>query len=364
MTASVCPTTALRICVTLTIWSVAGLSFSHVEAQASPYCMKVKARARSEAALMVAPRLHLQALRNPSLVDLGPLIVNNFQLRVGASFSLLDAVRGARTIAMSDADCAVQKIQESGRRLVTSPLDALLVDAYRAQVRSFRASSSERDNLLKRSHERLRQKLITVLEFHEIERIADELRQKQEVALGALSRLEAEGIELPREGLDALVRSYVDSTAVYEKKARSLRALDPWTFRLAGGAIPTIQDRVDWYGWLEISYSLGGLVRAKYENRYEEARRAEVDSARYELPAKVRLLAQQVTARLAEAEAELALANKSLKFIDDTLRSLGTSDLPNVGHPRDSLVLQRMMAAAEQAYLQTLVDTLAPFRSN
>jgi hypothetical protein len=218
--------------------------------------------------------------------------------------------------------------------------------------------------LLKRSHERLRQKLITVLEFHEIERIADELRQKQQVALGALSRLEAEGIELPREGFDALVRSYVDSSTVYEKKARSLRALDPWTFRLAGGAIPTIQDKVDWYGWLEISYNLGGLVRAKYENRYEAARAAEIDSARYELPAKVRLLAQQVTARLAEAEAELALANKSLKFIDDTLRSLGTSDLPNVGHPRDSLVLQRMMAAAEQAYLQTLVDTLAPFRSN
>lgn len=367
VTAFACPSTkiALRIWATLAVWSLAGgFSLSHVEAQASPYCMKVKARARSEAAVMFAPRLHLQALRNPSLVDLGPQIVKNFQLRAGASFSLLDAVRGARTIALSDADCAVQKAHEAGRRLVTSPLDALLVEAYRAQVRSFRASSGERENLLKRSQERLRQKLITVLEFHEIERIADELRQKQEVALGALSRLEAEGIELPPKGLDALVHTYVESSTVYEKKARSLRALDPWTFRVAGGAIPSLEDRVDWYGWLEVSYSLGGLVRAKHEDRYEEARRAEIESARYELPAKVRLLAQQVTARLTEAEAELALTNKSLKFIDDTLRSLGTSALPNVGHPRDALALQRMMTAAEQAYLQTLVDTLAPFRSN
>lgn len=313
---------------------------------------------------MFAPRLHAQLLRNPSLADLGPLIVGNLQLRFGAAFSPLDAARGARTIALSEADCDVQKAQESGRRLVTAPMEALLVEAYRAQVRALRASSGERDALLERAAERLRQKLITVLEFREVERSADELRQKHEVALGTLSRLEAEGVELPRDGLEALARAYADRALVYEQKARSLRALDPWTLRLAGGAIPANENTVDWYGWVEIGYNLGGLFRRRHENRYEEARRSEIDSARYELPAKVRLLAQQVNARLAQAEAELALVKKNLKFIDDTLRSLGRSDLPNVSHARDSLTLQRMLTVAEQAYLQALVDALSPFRSH
>jgi hypothetical protein len=353
-----------NICAALVVLSLALVGPSELQAQASPYCIKVQARARSEAVLLFAPRLHAQLLRNPSMADLGPLIVDNFQLRVGASFSPVEALRGARLVDLSEADCQLQTVQESGRRLVASPIEALFVAAYRAQVQAFHASSGEREKLMATARERLRQKLITVLEFHEIEQLADELQQKQEVTRGALARLEAEGVELPSGGLDALARSYTDNANTYEKKARSLRALDPWTVRLAGGAIPTNQDSVDWYGWLEVGYSLGGLFRAKHENRYQEARRAEIDAARYELPAKVRLLARQVNARLAQAESELSLNNKSLKFIDDTLRSLGTSDLPNISHARDSLLLQRMIAVAEQAYLHTLVDTLAPYRSN
>jgi hypothetical protein len=350
-------------CLLIILCLLAVTANSQAQHERSPYCLKTDARAHADAILMYTPRLHAQLLRNPSLSDFGPLLVDRFQLRLGASFSVIEAVRGARMLSVSRADCQVHSDGERARRLVAAPMEALVVTAYEAQLAAYRDSEAEREQLMQRAQQRLDQKLITVLEFHEVERLAVEVRQRQETTHGTLQRLHAEAIELPNGSLEALALSYMESSRVLQRKDRALRALDPWTMRLMGGAIPAKDDRLDWYGWIELSYSLGGLFRSKWENKFENARNQEIEKAKYELPQRVQLLAQQVNARFAQAESELKIVVRNLSFVESTLHSLGTADIPNVNHARDSLALQRMLLVAEQAYLRALVQTLSPLRS-
>jgi hypothetical protein len=64
-----------------------------------------------------------------------------------------------------------------------------------------------------------------------------------------------------------------------------------------------------------------------------------------------------------QAERELLITDNQLTFVESVLRSLSASQLPNIAHVRDSLLLQQMATGAERTFLQTLIATLSPLRS-
>lgn len=127
--------------------------------------------------------------------------------------------------------------------------------------------------------------------------------------------------------------------------------------------MPAPNHDVDWYGWIEFSYSLGGPAYVIHDRRYRAARAEEVRTARQELTSRIEVLRGQIAARVEQAKSELALVDRQLGFIETTLRSLGASDLANVAHARDSLALERFVAESERAFLSTLLETLSPLGS-
>jgi len=337
---------------------------SHAAAERSAYCARVEARSRSDAALLFSPRILVSALRNPSTLDVGPTLADRLQLRVGASLSLVDIWRGARILAIGRADCTLHGTEAPLRRTVTSPMDALLVDAHRALLRAVEARAEEREALVARGAERLKQNLITVIEFHELQQLSDELRKKQNAAASTLARLHAEGFERPPSDLSELVRGYERASEHLEQRVSAARNLEPFTLRVTGGAIPSAGAAADWYGWVEFSYNLGGLARLRHERSYRDARKAELAREDHELPVRLHALQTELGVRVDQARGDAQAGGRQLAFIASTLRSLGASELPNVAHARDGLVLQHMLAESEHAFNTALVESLSPLRSD
>lgn len=332
-------------------------------AQSSAYCDRAEAHARSEASVLFAPRLSVQGLRNPSAFDAGPVLAQRIQLRVGASLSLSDAWRGARVLRAARADCAVHSAATPLRRALTAPGDALLVDGYRAQLRALEARHDERERLLARSAERLRQNLITVMEYADHRKLYDELRRRSEGANAALDRLHQEGIERPPEALEALVSRYEQASSLEDARASEVRNLEPLTVRVTGGFIPSSSTAGDWYGWLELSYNLGGFARLGHERDARRARARERADDTLELAGRVEGLRRTLAARVREASVELRTSTDQLAFIASTLGSLGASDLPAIAHARDGLALQQMLAESEHAFNTAIVESLSKLGS-
>jgi hypothetical protein len=333
------------------------------QTQTSAYCQKSYARARSEASLLFSPRLHVQMLRNPSALDAGPVFANGLQVRLGASFSPVDIWRGARVLSASHADCGLHLAETSARRVISAPADAVLVSAYRAQASVLEQSQHQREELMAQAARRLRENIITVMEFHDLQRQVELLRQKQSDAEGILARLQAEGIEEPPATLSELTERYRAMNETFEQRESDVRVLEPWTFRVTGGVIP-VADDTDWYGWFEFSYNFGGFARFGHERRYREARRAELETEEFEVPKRMQVLQKQLAIRVEQARHELETTENQITFVESMLRSLESSQLEKVAHVKDSLVLQQMVSKSERTFLVTLIATLSPLGGN
>ena len=99
------------------------------------YCRRIEALAQSEGALLWAPRLSLQGLRYPSGFDNGPTTQEGYQLRVGLSYSLVDAYRALRQRNINALDCSAHELQHELETAVETMADVPLLDAFRAQAR-------------------------------------------------------------------------------------------------------------------------------------------------------------------------------------------------------------------------------------
>lgn len=337
--------------------SVVLCQLGRARADSDVYCERVGARASSDATLLWAPRLALQGLRYPSGIDLGPATASGFQLRVGLSYSLMDPLRALRTYAAADADCAAEQARAA---LATALESALELAAHRAQAQYLTAHQPEIDALIGRARMRLSQRLITVFELNHILEAAEQLERKAAQASGSAAQLEAASPTAPAaQDARALAAAFVQRRSEHEESLSSLHTLDAWNVRMQGGVIPVEGTKLDWYGWLELSYSLGGPFQYAAESRYQQARRAELLNDAEQLPAKLERQARVLRAQTEQAALELRAVEKRLAHLQATLAELDLSDHAASSHARDALSLAQLSADAERVFLQKLLETLA-----
>src|SRR5688572_28613470 len=101
------PSPPLMLLSILTCLAVSAHALPAV-AQDSPYCRQVRARAASEAGLLMTPRVLVQGIRFPrgaQQLDSGPTVGDGYQLRTGLAFSPLDFIKGQTLLRVGDADC-------------------------------------------------------------------------------------------------------------------------------------------------------------------------------------------------------------------------------------------------------------------
>jgi hypothetical protein len=326
----------------------------------SPYCRKVRAQVAGDAALLKWPRAVLEGLRFPSgsRVDLGPTAGNNLQGRVGLAFSPLDLYRGTLMQRAGEADCQEHEAAVHLEEVLTQAVDAPRLLALRAQAMYLEAHRPEWRALVGKAAERFRIRVITLVELHELRRLADAVERKAEEARGEAERLEARGA-VPPGSLAALVETYVTRVGVLDTELARTRALDGWTFKVTGGVIPLPGQPIDWYGLAEISYSLGRGARDRAQDRYIQAHGDEVRQASYALPARWARVRREAEASLARARRELSVVEAELSEVDGTGRVLENAEAAGAAHARDTLALERLTTEADRVFLRVLVDALS-----
>jgi hypothetical protein len=326
----------------------------------SSYCEKVQARASGDAALLIAPRLFATGLRFPP-PDVQPVETTTYQLRIGLALSLLDAYRGFKEMSTSDADCEAHERGEQLRRSLEDGTDGPKLEGYRAEVEFLEANQSVWSALIEKAQERLAIHVITTLELEDVRRKADSLERTLVQARGFVEQFEARGVTT-KPGALQMAKDYLDAAMKVESRASSVKGLDAWGLKVSGGVVPQFNGSVDWFGWAEISYSLGGPIGQGREDAYLRARREELQTARYELPARTQLLHRQVDSELSMAQRELAIFDRELSFLSRTANALASSDAASTQQARDEITLDQLSAQAERIYLQTLIERLTALR--
>lgn len=349
----------------------------------TPYCEQARARAASDAALLMSPRLLVTALRFPrgsQLLDAGAVTSDGFQLRTGFAFSPVDFYKGQTTLRIGEADCA--------RHAALMELDVVLTRGTRdarwaaleQQVQYLKARSEEWRALRDRAAQRLSQRVITVVEFTNVQRFIDTLEHKlvqvewdaHQLAAtrphsatppklpgtaGAVSP-EATSAPLPSSApsVPTLASRYFDSESRFEREASTLRRFDAWRLQVTGGVVP--QTPVDWYGAIELSFNLGGLIRSTHEEQYLEARARAIEEGTDGVDAKLEQLRAEAAAALGRARRDLDLVQHSLEVIRATRSALETSEAESVAHARDMLAIEQMSIESNSVYLNALVTAL------
>src|SRR6187402_458288 len=91
--------------LSVSIGVTASLAPALSSARDTPYCRQVRARAESDADLLMMPRVLAQGIRFPrgtAQLDSGPTTDEGYQLRTGLSFPLSDFYTGRATLRLGN----------------------------------------------------------------------------------------------------------------------------------------------------------------------------------------------------------------------------------------------------------------------
>jgi hypothetical protein len=333
-------------------------------AEESAYCRKVKAKASTESLLLTTPKVVGQAMRFPSSGRIDPttatLGASPVELRAGLSYSPIDAWRGHILSRVGDADCREHSAGQAIERLLLRETDQAQLGARRAQLEYLTARRAEWKEILVQADAELQAGMLTLVELHELRRLTQELERKRVQAEMEVTRLEVQREQTPPDARDGLsARGYLQEAQALEREVAALRSLDPWTFTLTGGVVPTDQERVQWFGFAEITYSLGGLFRGAAEARYMRAREDELRQAPYELTGKLEFFRRMVTAEVQNSQRELEVIEAELADVGQTLARLAGVDAKNSLQGRARLTIERISIEADAVLLRTQTRELS-----
>jgi hypothetical protein len=331
------------------------------------YCRKVHDRAWADAAPLIFPELVSEAFRVPNgTVD--PQLSGGegtYQLRVGLAYAPTDIYRGAKTLRVASADCALQASRLQMDEAMPAAGDIGKNAALQKQANYLDEQREQWRRIEKTARERLAVRGITFTDFDELKKRVTQLERKRAQVRGELERIRAEQLPAVTRPLAAIASAYAERSAAYEREADDARFAQAWQFRITGGVVPLQltssgnmikNNRVDWYGLVELRIRLGA---AAGDGGYLRARADEVQAARYEIPQKIAELRSQLVAALREAREELAAVNEQLRSTHETITLLEHSDADRAAHAVAMLSLDVIDFASDSLYLHTLIEELA-----
>ncbi len=327
----------------------------------SPSCDALRAQADSRSALLFSPSATLQVVRVPGGTDLtgsGDLLGPDTQVCAGLAFSPIDAYRGSLVQRRARAGCGRIRALESIEPALQQAAAYGRAGALRAQAEFLKAARPELDRLLHDAERRMQRRIVTVLEVGEIRRRRLRLLRQHVEARQELAGLEQRGMEPVLDtSLSGAVDDYgASALADYGAESR-LRKADAWQVQLRGGVVPGSD--VDWFGVVSVGYRFGGLWQGRAEERYQSARRAELDRSNREL----RRRAERFSSAMAESarllREELVLVEQELALISDEVERVESASTGRTQQLLAVLALDRIELSARQVFLVELIEARA-----
>jgi len=334
-------------------------STSHSSAEDSPYCRKVRARAASDASLLMAPSVTVQGIKYPAsgVLDMGTASSDGYQVRANATFSPLDLYKGVRVLGVGEADCAQHEAAASAQVILALGPDYGKLPALEREEEFLDAQRGEWQQIVAKTDERLAAHVISLREMLDVRaRVADLERKRLDVR-GEIERIRARGADRYRGQLGALMQQIDATTATYERDVAHVRTLDTWDVKVSGGVIP--QASPDYYGFIQVGINLGGVGRYAYEASYLSARADEVRTAHYELVDQLRHFRDALRSALTIARQELEVLDGSLATLTSAQATLASADAPSAPQERAVMELEAIAMGADRAELDARIHELS-----
>jgi len=363
------------VLLTLLSCLLASLVSAQAGAQQTPYCKQVRAKAASDADYLMTPRVLIQGIHFASGSELaGPISGKGYQVRTGLSFSPVDFYKGRGVLRAGDADCRRHEASLVLDDVLGHGAEVARLAALLEQGEFLRTRSEDWRGLAARAAARLSQRIITVVEFTSVQRSidtlehklvqvegdAEQLKARQLRVAGMLPALSAlgsgKGVSEASPPVSDLASSYFRESMRFERETSQLRKLDDWKLQVTGGVVP--QNPVDWYGTLELSFSLGALVRGQHEQRFMEARSEDLRYARDGVETRLAQFRAQTAATLEQARRDLGLVDHSLEVLRATRLALEQSEAESAAQARDLIAIEQVSVESDSVYLRSFVTAL------
>jgi len=289
-------------------------------AQAAPdssaACERLRAEARSEAVVLYAPRVVVEGARVPVVVDASSAAATPSQGpqgRVSLALSPVDMLRGRAVERVAGAECGRLGWADRIEDVVTQGDRYGRLEAARAEEAYLRESMPRIDALVVDAEARLERQLTTALEVDDLR--ARRIRLRRTLAERHEERAVLEEMGSPRATpaeLAAASAGYRRATLAVDRGRADLRRLGAWQVGLRAGVAAA--DEADWFGVVEVSYSLGGPWQRGADRRALAARDAELTRDDRELTARLARFtrameqsAEALAAELSALDAEIAV---------------------------------------------------------
>lgn len=339
--------------------------------ETAAYCARVRARAASEASLLLAPKVRAEAIKlPPSLQRTGrvdpTLGGGEYQARAGLIVSPVNMWKGLKVLDVADADCAQFEAATRARDLVDGALDAARLSALKKQKTFLEGKRASVEAVAAKVEERFAARTATMMDADDVRAMADRLARQELQVSGEIARIEATTPPVVTAKVAELRASLTATSRRFEEKAASARKLDAWDLSVTAGVVPPVFDQTttDVYGVVALSWSFGGPFQGAAENRYVEARRGEARTSRASAIRRLETLAKTARAVKQQAEGELALVNRRLGAVSANRRAMEQSDASQALRQASVLDIEVVSLESERVFLEELAHELASLEGN
>jgi hypothetical protein len=300
--------------------TLVGTSGPAVADGSDPRCDRMRAEARSEASILIAPRLRGQVIHAPSVTVDDPLAEAGTQVRASVSLSPVDMLRGRLAMRVADAECRLVRAGDTFEPVLEHGAQYGRAGALRAEIAALEAALPRVTAILGEAEARLARQIVAIGEVEALRGRERAMRARLTDARHEAAVLEALVPEAPALDGDAVragLGAYERAAIAAEGERSALRRLSPWQIDLRAGVIPPggASDDTAWFGMVELSYSVGDLFQRAAEQDVRAARSAELRTADDE----ARRRAERFLAAMRASATELS---REIDSVDGELRRL------------------------------------------
>ncbi len=354
------PGCARRVIAAGVWWCVASAWTAAPAHAESAACERVTAAAHTEAVVLRAPRLEVQGAYLPALTDPADPTYDattRAQARVALVVSPTDMLRARAIERVAASECTRDALVEQIDRTLAVGMQVGEADAARAELAYFEQHRGDLEQLVQDATTRFEHQLATALELDEVrERHAEiQLRiAERRRSLAALEALEDRAGALP--DVTALLRAYRGAAVDVERRSGELRRISAWHVELHGGVAAAT--RMEWFGLIEVGYSLGGPWQRASAARAVAAKAREVVEDPRDAAVRLEHVRRAMQRSLSELRGELALLDDMLARLDaDRARLDNAGELADTGRQlRARYTLQRISFGARRAAVVALIE--------
>jgi hypothetical protein len=330
------------------------------------YCERVREAGKSIAAVLLGPRVGVQAIKFPRGGDLalGQTSASETQLRGYTQYSFTDAVHGILALKLGEAECRRQRLAQPLEDAIRVATDQGRRNALSREVEFLKENDEVVAGLERDAEARQRAQVGTLQELIEIQTLASAFRTQEAETEDDLSRLDASALHEATLPLSKQATEYQRASMDVERLGSRIRQVSPWTFSISLGLAANSVVPVDWFGTVELSYNLGGLVQTAAEPRILSARERELQSATYELVYAARVIDAALGQSVERLKRQISVVEKEVLGLRAEETLLEGSDAPGRLTLIAVVKLRLLVLQAQLVYSRALAEQRRPWESH